>query len=124
METPCVRDNCQAATADRISCDDKGSALVSSSVTIRLGDCNYASLENNAMQIMVTVLRLPSGQSFRLTVIYRSPSVSVDTVLEIMTNLLSSNKYPDMVSIIMGDFNEDLLQKTDSKLASLINQFG
>ena len=29
-----------------------------------------------------------------------------------------------MVSIIMGDFNEDLLLNPDSKLAGLMSQFG
>ena len=84
-----VRDNCQAATADRLSGDNKGGVIVSFSDTIRLGDFNNASLENNTMEIMVTVVRLPSGQCFQLVVIYRSPSVSVDTVLQTMTNLLS-----------------------------------
>ena len=62
METPCVRDNCQSATADHLSCDNKGGVIVIFSDTIRLGDCINSSLKNNAMEIMVTVLRLPSGQ--------------------------------------------------------------
>ena len=60
----CVRDNCQAATADHLSGDNKGGVIVSFSVTIRLGDCNNASLENNAMEIMVTVLRYLVGSVF------------------------------------------------------------
>ena len=93
METPCVRDNCQAARADRLSGDNRGGVLVSFSDTIRLVDCNNASLENTAMEIMVTVLKLPSGQCFQLMVVYRSPSVSLDTVLETMTNLLVIHKF-------------------------------
>ena len=93
METPCVRDNWQAARADRLSGDNKGGVLVSFSDTIRLVDCNNASLENTAMEIMVTVLRLPSGQCFQLMVVYRSPSVSLDTVLETMSNLLGIHKF-------------------------------
>ena len=81
-ENSCVRDKCQAARADCLSGDNKDGVLVTFSDTIRLGDCNNDSLENNAMEIMVTVLRLPSGQCFRLTVIYRSPSVSADTACQ------------------------------------------
>ena len=124
METTCGRDNYQAAKADRLSSDNKGVELVSFSEAIRFVNRNNASLENNAMELMITVLRLPSGQCFQLTVIYRSPSVSVDTVLETITNLSRYSQIPDMVSAIMGDFNEDLLLKPDSKLAGLMSQFG
>ena len=82
MEIPYVRGNYQAARADRTSGDNKGGVLVSLSDNIRALDCNDASLDGIPMEILITVLRLPNGWCIQLTIIYRSPTVSTDVLLE------------------------------------------
>ena len=45
-------------------------------------------------------------------------------LLEVIRGILSHLESYDLVSIIMGDFNEDLLAKPDSMLATLMAQCG
>ena len=126
MVTPCVRGNNQAIRADRTSGDNKGGVLVSLSDNVKVVDSSDVSLEGIAIEILCTALRFPSGQCILLTVVYRSPSVSFDVLLETMVELLSYLQAcgQEMISIVMGDFNGDLLSKPDSKLVELMAQCG
>ena len=113
MVTPYVRGNTQAIRADRTSGDNKGGVLVSLSDNVNVLDTSDVSLEGIAIEVLCTALTLPGGQCILLTVIYRSPSVPFDVLLETMMEVLSVLQVcgQGMISIIMGDFNEDLLSK-------------
>ena len=48
----------------------------------------------------------------------------IDDLLDIIRTILTHLQNSDSVSIIMGDFNEDLLANPDSNLAALMTQCG
>ena len=126
MVTSCVRGNNQAIRADRTSGNNKGGVLVSLSDNVKVLDSSDVSLEGIAIEILRTALRLPSGQSILLTVVYRSPSVPFEVLLETMVKVLSYLQTcgQGVISIIMGDSNEDLLSKPESQLAIFMAQGG
>ena len=76
------------------------------------------------IEALLTKLNFPSGQSINLVIVYRSPSVPIDDLLDIIRTILTHLQNSDSVSIIMGDFNEDLLANPDSNLAALMTQCG
>ena len=116
MVTPCVLGNTQAIRADRTSGDNKGGVLVSLSDNIKVLDSSDVSLEGMTMEVLCTALRLPSGQCILLTVVYRSPSVPFEVLLETLVEIFSFLEAcgQGMISVIMGDFSEDLLSRPES----------
>ena len=72
IQTPIIQGNYQAIRADHASGDRKGGVLISLPNDIKLLDSNEASLDGLAMEVLLTILRLPNGQSIHLTVVYRS----------------------------------------------------
>ena len=122
-DTPIICGNYRSIRSDRASGDNKGGVLISLSDNIETSD-EKITLGNVAIEALLTVLTLPTGQSIHLTLVYRSPSVSVDNLLDAMYCILSHSQTFDMPSIVLGDFNEDIVTKPNSKLAALMYQCG
>ena len=76
------------------------------------------------IEATTATLSLPNNKQLQVTVVYRSPSVPTSTLLTVMSNILSQSTTSSMPSIILGDFNEDLLVNSDSQLLSLMSSHG
>ena len=124
IETPDIRGNCQTLRADHGSGERKGGVLISLPENVEVRE--WASLDGEPIEGVLAVLRFPSGDLIHMTVVYRSPSVSTSALLQTMTRILSllHLQVHNMISIIMGGFNEDLLTNPKSKLATLMSQWG
>ena len=72
------------------------------------------------IEAISTTLALPNHRHLQVTVVYRSPSVSVTVLVSVMSGILSQIP-SDIPSVILGDFNYDLLTKPDSPLTSLMS---
>ena len=78
-----------------------------------------ASPDDVAIEIIFARLKLPSWQTIHLTLVYRSPSVSITDLINTLASILLELESCDVISYILGDFNVDLT-KSDSNLEALM----
>ena len=123
LSSPNILGNHQPIRSDRTSGDNKGGVLISIPANVQTSNETEFSFSGILIEALSTTLLLPNGSSIQLTVVYRSPSVSIDNLLHVMSGLLSHLESYNMPSIVLGDFNEDLLAKPDSRLLTLMSQY-
>ena len=78
-------------------------------------------LSHILIEVTTAILTLPNFENLQVTLIYRSPSVPISILLSVMSSILSQATNSSMKNIILGDFNEDLLSNSDSRLLSLMS---
>ena len=81
-------------------------------------------LSNILIEVTTAILTLPNFENLQVTLIYRSPSVPISILMSVMSSILSQATNSSMKNIILGDFNEDLLSNSDSRLLSLMSNHG
>ena len=70
--------NHQVIRSDRTSGDNKGGVLISIPANMQASNETEFLPSGVLIEALSTTLLLPNGCSIRLTVVYRSPSVSID----------------------------------------------
>jgi len=71
-----------------------------------------------------SLLLLPNATHLQVVLMYRSPSVSSDAFLSALAAILNLIAISNIPSVVLADFNEDLLQKPDSRILSLMSSNG
>ncbi len=101
--SPVVHNNHITIRCDRASGDNKGGVLIS------MHSWRYATygLANNT-QIQIAVL-------------YRSPRVQFQILTSLLSTLLNHTSMFSLPCIIVGDFNEDILHQTESRIVSFMS---
>ena len=67
---------------------------------------------------------LPDAAMMQIALLYRSPSVSMATLVTVVSRLLAYVSVSNMPCVILGDFNEDLLHQHHSCLQTLMSNHG
>ena len=107
---------------DRPSGDNKGGVIICVSRDIQPTESH--SFTCSGIEALCTTLVLPSGSLIQVGVLYRSPTTSLANLNAILSKLLNQVSQSITPCIIMGDFNEDLLHKLDSRLLSYMTSHG
>ena len=107
---------------DRASGDNKGGVMICVSQDIQPTESH--SFTSSGIEALCTTLLLPSGSLLQVGVLYRSPCTSLANLNAMLLKLLNHVTKSITPCIIMGDFNEDLLQKLDSRLLSFMTRHG
>ena len=102
---------------DRESDNHKGGIAIS--VPQGMKPSNVTKLAFHSIEILTSRLMLPNASIIQLALVYRSPSVPLATFVSVVTSLLNylSQELP---TIVMGDFNEDIIDKRDSRILNLM----
>ena len=116
--SPVLCDNQVVVRSDSVSGYNKG-GVISMPHIMQTSDVTKFSFSGILIEAISTTLMLPNGEYLQLTVVYRSPSVSTDNLLNIMSVILSHLMGFDIPCIVLGNFNEDHFAKPDSRLVSL-----
>ena len=103
-----------------VSGDRKGGVLISLPENIEILNSYACDVDGVAIEMLCALLQLPNGQAI---LVYRSPSVSMNDLLDYMYPLLQHLKSFN-VSIVLGDFNVDILTNTNSQLEVLMLRHG
>ena len=77
----------------------------------------------NGIETLVTCLCV-ADRRLQVAVIYRSPSVPMRQLVQLMTRLLQHVSATGVPTVIMGDFNDDALYDHDSELQVLMLSHG
>ena len=72
----------------------------------------------------MTTLLLGNGTSVQLVLIYRSPSVSVQALISLLTTILDDVSMSAIPTVVLGDFNEDCMSSSPSPILSFMSSNG
>ena len=96
LSSSVILGNHQAIRSDRTSGDSKGGVLISIPANMQASNETEFSPSGVLIEALSTTLLLPNGCSIQLTVVYRSPSVSTDNLLCMMSGLLRHSESYDV----------------------------
>ena len=120
--SPVVQENQVALRCDRALANQKGGVMIS--VPQSMQPAHTSTFTTNGIEAVTTTLLLPNACRLQVALVYRSPSVSLDAFLGALATVLSHVAMSDFPTVVVGDFNEDLLQKPDSRVLSLMSSNG
>ena len=118
--------NCQTIVrSDRGTANSKGGGVMIAVQNImQVSQVSNFPLSSILIEATTAILTMPNQQPLLVILVYRSPSVPTSTLVSIMSTLLNQSAASTMHTIVLGDFNDDLLAKPDSRLTSLMSSHG
>ena len=75
----------------------------------------------NGIECLTTRLLLPSNTYLNVILVYRSPSSSMDIFANLLTTLLQNQSFLTVATVIIGDFNDDVFNRLDSRIFNLMS---
>ena len=123
QNSPHLADHHAAIRSDRDCESGKGGVMISVHKTLQMSRSISLSFSHVLIEAATTILTLPGHEQLQVTVVYRSPSVPTNTLLTTMSSILSQTTTANMPSIILGDFNDDLLVNSNLRLVELMSSY-
>ena len=122
QDSPHLADHPAVVRSDRITGNTKGGVMMNIHKAIQV---SYGTNFNNILiETTTATLTLPTNAQLQVALVYRSPSVPTSTLVTVMSNILNQLRMANMPTIVLGDFNDDLLAKPESRLASFMSHHG
>ncbi len=107
------------ARSDRVHENHNGGVMITINNSVKASNVlNFHS--NTFIEATTVTLSLPSKKQVQITVIYRSPCVTMTALLPALSSIIDSLSMT-IPSIILGDFNDDLITKTDMRLQNFMS---
>ena len=107
---------------DRVTCENKGGVLMC--VPSQMSPSNVQRFAVSGIETISATIELPSPENLQIAIVYRSPSVPQATLITLLRRLLAHVTQSTTPCIVVGDFNEDLLQSPNSALVRLMESSG
>ena len=101
---------------DRLTCENKGGVLIYIPRKYRPSNIHKYAVS--------ATFNITNHCIVQIALVYRSPSTTNTTVSSLLHRLLTHFSVTNIPSIILGDFNENILQQQNSALLRLMNDFG
>ena len=90
-----------------------------------MNPCNAQIFATNGIEAVSVTLQLPNvNHSIQIALVYRSPNVSQTSLIAVLTKLLKHVTLCNTPGIILGDFNEDILNHPNSSIDRFISSYG
>ena len=105
QELPLIREGHTVLKCDRTVENNHGGVLLS--LPQHMSHRNVIRINSNGIEVLVTTLLLSDSYSLQLALLYRSPSVSLQCLINTLIDLFNQID-PVVPTILMGDFNVDL----------------
>ena len=119
--SPVVQKNQIAVRCDRASGDNKGGVMIS--VPECMQPTNTRRYASNGIEAISTTILLANNRPVQIALLYRSPSVPLQTLTSLLSRVLNHISTSSLPSIVLGDFNEDVLH-TDCRITSFMSSHG
>ena len=81
----------------------------------------YAS---NGIEAVSTTLLLAKNKQIQIALLYRSPSVPLQILTSLLSRVFNHISTSSLPCVILGDFNEDVLHHTNSRIVSFMSNHG
>ena len=122
QSSPVLLNNQIDIRCDRITGENKGVLIC---VPSHMNPCNAQRFATNGIEAVSVTLQLPNdNHSIQIALVYRSPNVSQTSLTVVLTRLLQHVTLCNTPCIILGDFNEDILNHPNSSIDRLISIYG
>ena len=99
-----------------------GGTMISMPFTMQPSN-HTVSFMIDGIECLVSRLHL-NGKYLQLALVYRSPNISVGVFISFITKLLQDLKQLDTTTIVLGDFNDDLLKYAHSRVETVMSSHG
>ena len=106
---------------DRATNDHRGGTLIS--VDNNMQPSNIANFVSNCIECIVTTLHCGDRQ-LQIAVVYRSPNVPIRQFMNFMTTLVHYVNTANIATLVLGDFNDDILCDSGSQVQTLMASYG
>ena len=106
--SPVLVDNQIDIRCDRVTCENKGGVLIC--VPSQMNPSNTQRFATKGIEAVSTSIDIPNAGNMQIVVVYRSPSVPQATLITVLSKVLTHVSTCNTPCVILGDFNEDLLQ--------------
>ena len=118
--SPKICDGHIVVRCDRQSDNNKGGVMMSVDPSVTTYDVSTFNSGGN-IEGIVTKLKLPNSSHIALALLYRSPSSTMDSLLNTLNAIIDHVNGFGFPTLILGDFNLDLLScNNDSRLINLM----
>ena len=107
---------------DRASGDNKGGVMISIPEHMQPTSTHRYAL--NGIEAVSTILLLPDTTQIHVALLYRSPSVPLQTLTSLMSRVLNHVSMSSLPSIVLGDFNGDILHQSNSRVVTFMSSHG
>ena len=82
------------------------------------------SFASNGIEVACSTLTLPNANNMQILVLYLSPTVPLQALTTMLSTLLVYVSTANMPTLILGDFNEDILSQANLNVVSLMSNHG
>ena len=120
--SPRVQGNEKVIRCDRQTGNNKGGTMIYISSDMQ----TYPShtFVSNGFEAVATTLTLPSANQLQVLLLYRSPSMPSQALIVMLSRILTHASTTNIPTIILGDFNENLLDQPNMNIVSLMSNHG
>ena len=120
--SPVVQSNHIAIRCDRASGDNKGGVMIS--ILEDLQPTHTHTYASNGIEALSTTLLLANNTQIQIALLYRSPSVPLQTLITTLSTIINHVSIYRLPCIILGDFNEDILQQLNGRIVTFMSNHG
>ena len=122
LRSPLVLDNQIDIRCDRATGDNNGGVMICCPQTMEPSRTHGTAC--HGIEAVSTILLLPNSSCLQLVLLYRSPVVQLQTLVDFLSHLLSLEAVSGMPSTVLGDFNDNILSGHQSSVVSLMSSYG
>ena len=119
---PVVQSNQIAIRCDRASGDNKGGVMIS--IPEHMQPTNTHRYSSNGIEAVSTTLLLANNTPIHIGLLYRSPSVPLQILTNLLSRVLEHFSVYSLPCIILGDFNENILHNCNTTILNFMSSGG
>ena len=107
---------------DRATGDNKGGVLIACPQNME--PSHTYGFACHGIEAVSTILLLPNSKRLQVVLLYRSPVVPLQSLINFLSQVLDRVVVSGIPSIVLGDFNENILGNHECRLVSLMSSCG
>ena len=120
--SPIILNNAVVVRCDRQTGDIQGGTMIY--IPSYMQPHHTCSFTSSGIEIACSTLTLHNTNLLQILVLYRSPNVPMQALISMLLRMLLYVSTTDMPTLILGDFNEDILTQPNSSIVSLMLSHG
>ena len=120
--SPVIHKNHTAIRCDRETQNNKGGVMIS--VDRDMKPTHIRRYASNSIEAVSITLQLPHNTQIQIALLYRSPSAPLLALTSLLSRVLNHVSMSCLPCIILGDFNEDIMQNNDNRIVCFMSSSG
>ena len=121
--SPSILNDQETIRCDRQANNNKGGTMICVSRCMQPSQTCTLNIAYD-IEVAYSTLTLPDANQIQIFVLYRSPNVPLQSLLTTMYQIVMYASTSNIPTIILGDFNVDLLSQPNSSILTLMSNHG